>query len=169
MRLSRLSTALLAGVSLWLGWPAGASAEWLFHPYRRPFQWLEPGTPETTATTPEVKTTPTTPATPMPEATPEPPVSPSPLVSAALGDSFVAVAAPGGYIDSAIPRNTFRLRYDAGTGMNRPDRGTFFYSTWSELSFHPHAVVNSPGKGFFDGQARGPVILPATANYQEVS
>ncbi len=38
-----------------------------------------------------------------------------------------------GYIDSAIPRTTFRLRYDSGYDDNRPDRAEFFYPQ----SFNP--------------------------------
>src|SRR5262245_9257407 len=32
-----------------------------------------------------------------------------------------------GYIDSAVPRTEFRLRYDSGYDNNRPDRAEFFY------------------------------------------
>jgi hypothetical protein len=45
---------------------------------------------------------------------------------AGLGGS-VAVADPN-YIDSAIPRSMFRLRFDAFYGDNRPDRAEFFYA-----------------------------------------
>lgn len=76
-------------------------------------------------------------------------------------------AAPGGYLDNAIPKTMFRLRYDAGFGLNRPDRSEFFYAAWQELSFHPHGI-NGNG-AFFDPKARGPEQLPASVNYQEVS
>ncbi len=33
-----------------------------------------------------------------------------------------------GYIENAAPVTMFRLRYDAGYGDNRPDRGEFFYA-----------------------------------------
>jgi hypothetical protein len=74
----------------------------------------------------------------------------------------------GGYIDGAIPRTRFRLRYDAGFDMNRPDRAEFFYASWKELSFHGHAVQGT-GKIFFDPNARGPIQLPGKVDYQEVS
>src|SRR5207248_6321693 len=32
-----------------------------------------------------------------------------------------------GYIDSAVPRTQFRLRYDSAYDNNRPDRAAFFY------------------------------------------
>jgi len=49
----------------------------------------------------------------------------------------------GGYLDSAIPMTTFRLRYDAANGMNRPDRAEYMYGAWQELSYHPHGVVSN--------------------------
>jgi hypothetical protein len=65
----------------------------------------------------------------------------------------------------------FRLRYDAGFDMNRPDRAEFFYATWRELSFHPHGIMNDGTfKGvFFDPKARGPEQLPGRLDFQEVS
>jgi hypothetical protein len=150
MRLSRLFIALAVAA---LFWPANASAEWLlFHGHRRPFQWMEPSTPETTTTAPEVKSEPLTPQTPMPEATTEPPMSASPLVSAALGDDFLAVTQPG-YLDLAIPINQIRLRYDAGSNFNRPDRAEFFY-----------------GKcGCFGFRAPGPLLPERSVDYQEAT
>ena len=44
-----------------------------------------------------------------------------------LGDSNV------GYIDSAIPANTARLRFDAAYGNNRPTRAEFFYARGAPL------------------------------------
>jgi len=72
-----------------------------------------------------------------------------------------------GYIDNAIPITQFRLRYDAGFDMNRPDRAEFFYAEWKELSFHPHGVQG--GGVFFDPKARGPEILPGKLDFQEAS
>ncbi len=89
------------------------------------------------------------------------------LASGADVGSSVALAAPGGYLDSAIPKSMIRLRYDAGFDMNRPDRAEYFYATWRELSFHPHGI-NGHGV-FFDPKARGPVQLPGKVDYQEVS
>jgi hypothetical protein len=80
---------------------------------------------------------------------------------------LVAFAAPGGYLDNAIPMTMMRLRYDFGFGVNRPDRAEYFYAAWRELSFHPHAIT---GKGIiFDQNARGPEQLPANLNYQQFS
>ncbi|HKB38199.1 MAG TPA: hypothetical protein VKD72_17255, partial [Gemmataceae bacterium] len=66
------------------------------------------------------------------------------------------------YVDSAIPRSEFRVRYDSMWDNNRPDRGEFFYPKCGCLRF-PSAGAN------FDPSARGP-ILPETniTNTQEV-
>jgi hypothetical protein len=89
-----------------------------------------------------------------------------PSSGAGFGESF-ALAAPGGYLDDAIPKTMFRIRYDAGFDLNRPDRAEFFYAEWHELSFHPHGVQ---GDGvFFDPKARGPKALPSSVDYQEAS
>ena len=68
---------------------------------------------------------------PMPPAVPPPaPESTSPfapLTSAALGDTSVAMTAPG-YLDPAAPMNVFRFRYDYENYINRPDRAEFFYA-----------------------------------------
>src|SRR5205085_1898326 len=50
------------------------------------------------------------------------------LGSGAGVGSSVALAAPGGYIDNAIPKTMFRLRFDAAYDDNRPDRAEFFYA-----------------------------------------
>src|SRR5262245_47230214 len=50
----------------------------------------------------------------------------SPEASQAGGGETFA-AGDTGYIDSAIPRTTLRLRYDSASGNNRPDRAEFFY------------------------------------------
>jgi hypothetical protein len=85
---------------------------------------------------------------------------------AGVGES-VALAAPGGYLDSAIPKTMFRLRYDAAFNDNRPDRAEYFYATWREIAFHPHGIN---GEGVvFDPKAHGPTILPSSVNFQEVS
>jgi outer membrane putative beta-barrel porin/alpha-amylase len=81
--------------------------------------------------TPAVPAPPTAQAQPMPPAAPPPApdtTSPfAPLTSAALGDSFVAMTAPG-YLDPAAPMNVFRFRYDSEHDINRPDRSEFFYA-----------------------------------------
>ena len=86
---------------------------------------------------------------------------------AGVGASAALNAGPAGYIDSAIPKTMFRLRYDAGFDVNRPDRAEFFYAAWRELSFHPHGI-NGNG-AFFDPKARGPETLPGNLDYQELS
>jgi hypothetical protein len=88
---------------------------------------------------------------------------------AAAGESTLVAlnGNPGGYIDNAIPQTMFRLRFDAGFDINRPDRAEFFYGEWKELSFHPHGVQG--GGVFFDPKARGPEQLPGRLDYQEVS
>lgn len=90
------------------------------------------------------------------------------LSSGAGVGASASLAAPGGYLDSAIPKTLFRLRYDAAFNINRPDRAEYFYATWKELSFHPHGVTGGGGI-FFDPNAQGPTQLPAHVNFQEVS
>ncbi len=102
-----------------------------------------------------------------PAATPETPAFGADTLAAVSGGEGAAVAAPGGYLDNAIPMTMFRLRYDAGFGLNRPDRAEYFYASWGELAFHPHGI--NGGGVFFDPHAKGPTILPASLNYQEVS
>jgi hypothetical protein len=65
----------------------------------------------------------------------------------------VALAAPGGYIDNAVPKTMFRLRYDAAYDDNRPDRAEFFY----------------PKCGCFGGKAPGPPLAETSVDYQDIS
>jgi hypothetical protein len=51
----------------------------------------------------------------------------SSITSAPLGDSFVAMTAPG-YLDPAAPMNVFRFRYDSEYHITAPDRAEFFYA-----------------------------------------
>src|SRR5262245_18597628 len=96
-----------------------------------PEQILAPTKPETTR---------------KPEAKPE--VPPVPVLTeerfGALASETVALAEtaipPGAYLDSAIPKNTLRLRYDAAFDINRPDRAEFYYATWHELALHLHGI-----------------------------
>ncbi len=98
-----------------------------------------------------------------------PPLTEAPEMGPALGATGFSLASSNvGYIDNAIPLTQFRLRYDAGFGMNQPDRATYFYGTWKELSFHPHGVQNS-SLIFFDPKARGPQQFVNDLDYQEVS
>jgi hypothetical protein len=109
-------------------------------------------------------------AAPEMEGTTASPAEPAESAFASLGagagiGESVALAAPGGYLDNAVPLTMLRLRYDFGFGVNRPDRAEYFYAAWRELSFHPHAIS---GKGVvYDLNARGPDQLPANLNYQE--
>lgn len=44
------------------------------------------------------------------------------------GNQFAILENPGGYIDSAIVGNQFRMRFDAAYGNPIPDRAEFFYA-----------------------------------------
>jgi len=81
------------------------------------------------------------------------------------------LAAPGGYLDNAIPKTMFRLRYDNARDINRPDRAEYLYATWKEMSFHQHGILkNGVFQGvFFDPNAQGPVQSPGNLNMQEIS
>ncbi len=75
---------------------------------------------------------------------------------------------PGGYIDNAQIRNIFRLRFDAGFDLNRPDRAEYFYGSWGELSDHPHGIKNE-NKILPAPHNRGPLRSPQSVNYQEAN
>jgi hypothetical protein len=76
----------------------------------------------------------------------------SPEASAAAGGETLAAASNVGYIDSAIPRTQFRLRFDAAYRDNRPDRAEFFY----------------PKCGCFGGNAPGPLGAETSVDYQDI-
>jgi len=57
-----------------------------------------------------------------------------------------------GYIDWAVPRTNFRMRFDAGFDSNRPDRAEFFY-----------AQYQNPGPGNL-----GNGIVNTTVNFQDI-
>lgn len=85
----------------------------------------------------------------------------------ALASGFAALPV-GDYIDSPLLRNMFRVRYEQGFGINRPDRAEYFYAAWRELSFHPHGMLNQPG--FIQtNRNRGLDPLPASLDHQELS
>ncbi len=77
---------------------------------------------------------------------------------AALGGAGAAMAANeqigglGGYIDSAIPRNRLRFRFDAGFGDNVPDRAEYFYPQCGcfFISGLPKLPSTIPGKTLGD-------------------
>jgi hypothetical protein len=109
-----------------------------------------PSTPST-APSPTPSTTETTQPAPQ-TVTAAPPVSP-----ATAGEQFAATGEAGAfdplYIDNAIPRTLFRLRFDAARDDNRPDRAEFFY----------------PKCGCFGGNAPGPIKPESSVNYQEIT
>ncbi|MBY0523724.1 MAG: hypothetical protein K2R98_10015 [Gemmataceae bacterium] len=49
------------------------------------------------------------------------------LLATSAGRAQSGAESSVGYIDSAIPRSQFRLRYDTSYGNNRPDRAEFFW------------------------------------------
>jgi hypothetical protein len=74
---------------------------------------------------------------------------------AALTGDTVAISsgAMGGYIDPAIPRTNFRIRFDAAYDSFAPDRAEFFYAKC----------------GCFGGDAPGPPLVERRINsYQEI-
>lgn len=73
-----------------------------------------------------------------------------------------------GYIDSAVISNKLRVRFDAGFDLNRPDRAEFFYASWANLADHPHAIKNTD-KIVTAVNNRGPLRIPESVNFQEVS
>ena len=73
-----------------------------------------------------------------------------------------------GYIDSAVVTNRFRLRYDAGFDLNRPDRAEYFYASWAELSNHPHAIKDT-NQILSAANNRGPLVGPESVDYQDIS
>lgn len=86
------------------------------------------------------------------------------LPSLGAGQAFAAeaatFAAPGGYIDNAIPKTMFRLRFDAAYDDNRPDRAEFFYAKCG-------CFIGTPG---FFGRAPGPPAPNETSvDYQDIS
>jgi hypothetical protein len=82
-----------------------------------------PSTAPSTQVPPSDRTTPT----PAPSAPSSATISPEEF--AALGGSTIAIAdSQTGYIDSAIPRNQLRFRFDAAYDNNRPDRAEFIYA-----------------------------------------
>lgn len=82
----------------------------------------------------------------------------------ALGGQTFAMADNVGYIDSAIIRSRFRVRYDSAYDNNRPDRAEFFYPKCGCFSMLPR---NNP---LFDPRALGPPLpRESRVDYQEVS
>ena len=90
----------------------------------------QPACPTDCAAPESAPSTPTTPSEPTAE--PEPSDMTDDLgfdQFAALSDTSVAlVDANGGYLDNAVIRNRFRLRFDNGSGINQPSRAEYFYA-----------------------------------------
>jgi hypothetical protein len=78
---------------------------------------------------------------------PPPPTPPPGEVRPRLSDSAT------GYIDNAIVGSRFRVRFDAGYGINAPDRAEFFYGKCGCYRFAtgtPNYDPNAPGPGVKD-------------------
>jgi hypothetical protein len=75
----------------------------------------------------------------------------------AVGGNYTAT----GYIDSAIPRTQFRLRYDSAYEDNRPDRADFFYPKCG--------CFRMPGTPTTDPNAPGPPKAERKIDYHELS
>jgi hypothetical protein len=78
-------------------------------------------------------------------------------LSGAVGGETVALDGAG-YIDDAIPRTMFRLRFDAAYDNNRPDRAEFFYAKCG--------CFKIAGQ---DPKAAGPPQIESSVDYQELS
>jgi hypothetical protein len=84
-------------------------------------------TPTTPEGTLKMEEAPSTPAT----STPHPEPTPSPYDTTDLGGGTLAsIDSAVGYIDSAIPTNVIRFRFDAAYNANRPERDEFFYAQY---------------------------------------
>jgi hypothetical protein len=70
------------------------------------------------------------------------------------------VAVPG-YIDPALPRTMFRLRYDAAYDDNRPDRAEFFYPKCG--------CFQTAAFPFRDPKASGPSLAETSIDYQDIT
>lgn len=90
----------------------------------------------------------TAPGTPTP--TPESPELD--LLAGSQGAAGRPVTLPG-YIDTAIVRSQFFLRYDSAYNANRPDRAEFFYAKC----------------GCFGAGAPGPPLPETRVNYQDIT
>ena len=80
-----------------------------------------------------------------------------PSQAAALGGGSFATADVTSYIDCAIPRTTFRLRFDAAYDDTRPDRAEFFYAKCG--------CFRSAG---LDPHAPGPPLPETKVDYQDI-
>ncbi len=110
-------------------------------------------------TTPPAKKDDTAPpAVATPPATDQSSLAQAPESGAPLGGEGVSLASSNvGYIDSAIPRTEYRLRFDAAYHNNRPDRAEFFYAKCG--------CFKTAG---LDPNASGPPLPEKRVDYQEI-
>jgi hypothetical protein len=73
------------------------------------------------------------------------------------GGTSVARGDGGGYIDSAIPVNQLRVRFDSMIDANRPDRAEFFYPECGCFRFQAFQTNGRQG----DAKASGPGTVPS--------
>jgi hypothetical protein len=76
----------------------------------------------------------------------------------------VPVAASAGYIDSAIIRSNFRMRYDSAYDMNSPDRAEFFYPKCGCFGNPANFSTLIPGQNFTDPRNANYIYNPALAH-----
>jgi hypothetical protein len=109
------------------------------------------------------------------EAAPEP----SQVVSSAgLGESAASGRSYAAYIDNAVPMTMYRLRFDSGFDMNRPDRNEFFYAkcgcfnvpvVTDPRAAGPVTAAINPATGKTVGLANSNVDFYTLSNYLEVA
>jgi hypothetical protein len=138
-----------------------ASAQLFGHPrccptYQEPS--CVPAEPSTTPSTTPPSTTP--PSTTMPSTTAPSDELASALPSLAAGVQGGRGVAFGSYIDSALIRNQLRIRYDAASDDNRPDRAEFFYAKCGCFR-----TASGPTR---DPNAPGPPLAETSVDYQDI-
>jgi hypothetical protein len=83
--------------------------------------------------------------------------------SSATGGAGFGSSTAVGYLDSAIPMNMLRIRYDAAYDNNRPDRAEFFYPKCGCFATLPPTNPN------YDPRAPGPPKAETNVDYQELT
>jgi len=111
--------------------------------------------------TPEVNPAPTDPSRPPTTTEPSPLLAMQPTAEFAPGTGAETVPAQG-YIDNAVPRTLFRLRYDSAYGNNRPDRAEFFYAKCGCFRGLPAARGGDPN-------APGPPLPETNVDFQDIT
>ncbi len=88
----------------------------------------------------------------------------APGLFAAGGGGTIAVADNAGYIDSAIIRSRFRMRYDDAFNLNSPDRAEYFYAKCG--CFGNPMNLGVPGFAkLYDQRALGPLRNQMSATH----